>query len=180
MSGNSTQLGVSLASGDLSTAKAAAALLTCFTLGAGFGSGLGRHVPRWRRPTLLVVEAVMLALAVLLAQRGLSIGASCLIAAAMGLENATFLDRKGEIAITLTFVTGTLVRLGEGIATACLGGPRWVWLRHASLWFGLVCGGIAGAESYRLAGLNALLIVSGLLVLVAIELAVVDPEDGVG
>ena len=66
---------------------------------------------------------------------------------AMGVENAVF-QRKGDVGVGLTYMTGTLVRMGQRIATALHGGARWDWLPFLMLWLGLAVGGAIGAVSF--------------------------------
>jgi uncharacterized membrane protein YoaK (UPF0700 family) len=81
--------------------------------------------------------------------------AALLMAAAMGAENAVF-TRDGEVSIGLTYVTGALVKLGQNLTQALLGGPRWDWLPYLLLWSGLVAGAVAGAATHATLGLAAL------------------------
>ena len=73
----------------------------------------------------------------------------------MGTENTT-VERDGEVSIGLTYMTGTLVKLGQRIAGALMGGPRLAWLPYALLWLGLVTGAVTGALAWPLIGLAGL------------------------
>ena len=66
---------------------------------------------------------------------------------AMGVENAVF-QRQGDVGVGLTYMTGTLVRMGQRIATALYGGARWDWVPFLLLWAGLAVGGAIGAVSF--------------------------------
>jgi uncharacterized membrane protein YoaK (UPF0700 family) len=66
---------------------------------------------------------------------------------AMGVENAVF-QRQGDVGVGLTYMTGTLVRMGQRIATALHGGARWDWVPFLMLWLGLATGGAIGAVSF--------------------------------
>ena len=89
---------------------------------------------------------------------------------AMGVENAVF-QKNGDVGVGLTYMTGTLVRIGQRIATALHGGARWDWVPFLLLWLGLACGGAVGAVMFLRFGVLALwaafLVVSGLALLVA-------------
>src|SRR5690606_35400405 len=74
---------------------------------------------------------------------------------AMGTENSVF-RRHGETTVALTYVTGALVKIGQRIAAAFFGGPRWSWLPYLGLWGGLVTGAVLGALAHRALGLHAL------------------------
>ncbi len=74
---------------------------------------------------------------------------------AMGAENSVF-RRNGEVSIALTYMTGALVKIGQRIAAAFFGGPRWNWLPYFALWAGLVGGAVLGALAHHVLGLHAL------------------------
>ena len=85
---------------------------------------------------------------------GFTMAAVCLLAVAMGSENAVF-QRDGEVTIGLTYMTGTLVKMGQRIAGAFLGGPKLAWVRHFVLWLGLCSGCVNGAIAHYFVGLGA-------------------------
>ena len=103
----------------------------------------------------LLLVAALLSAAAGLAGLGVDRFAAALMAAAMGAENAVF-AANGEVRIGLTYMTGTLVKLGQGIAEALLGRSRFGWTPYLKLWFGLVLGGLSGALAYNAFGLAAL------------------------
>lgn len=73
--------------------------------------------------------------------------AAAILAVAMGAANATFV-RDGEVSVGVTYMTGTIVKFGQRIAAALLGGPPWDWLPYLILWTAFVAGAVAGSESY--------------------------------
>ena len=154
MSGNSTRLGVSLAAADWPNAGQAILLIVLFVAGAASGSlivlGRGRH----RQVVLLVVEAALLASAALAYDYALPNLAIAAIVLAMGLENAVF-QIDGGAGLGLTYVTGALVKVGQLLAAAVTGGPRWQWLPNLLLWAALVTGALIGALAYRHLNLGA-------------------------
>lgn len=154
MSGNSTRLAVGVA-GVPAEALIAGRLIASFLAGVIAGSLIGRFAGDLRKPVVLVVVAVMLATAAATAGLGASDIAVLFVAAAMGAENTTF-ERDGEVSIGLTYMTGTLVKLGQRIAGALTGGPRLAWLPYALLWLGLVGGAVTGALIWPLVGLAGL------------------------
>src|SRR6201995_112911 len=155
MSGNSTRMGVSIASGNWSAAGEALILIALFVLGAACGSlivlGRGRH----SQSRLLLAEALLLAAAALLYAFGLERLAISAIVLAMGLENAVF-QIEGGGGLGLTYVTGALVKVGQLIAAALTGGERFAWLPNLLLWAALVAGSIVGALAYRWINLAAI------------------------
>lgn len=77
--------------------------------------------------------AALLTGAALLQSAGLdplTIGTLCL---AVGASNTIF-RRDGKVSIGVTYMTGTLVKLGHKLADAALGGARTVWLPYLMFW----------------------------------------------
>jgi uncharacterized membrane protein YoaK (UPF0700 family) len=165
MSGNSTRLAVGL-SAHFSDAATAAGLITSFVIGVMLGSLCGRVIQRSRHGALMYLIAAMLSLAALLAILGASWAAAATLAMAMGAENALF-ERDGEVQIGLTYMTGTLVKFGQRLLSALMGGDRFGWLPYLLLWLGLVTGAVLGAMSYRLIGHSAIWAAAGAAFLLA-------------
>jgi uncharacterized membrane protein YoaK (UPF0700 family) len=154
MSGNTTRLGVGVA-GRSVHAAIAAGLIFAFVVGVVAGSLVGRFAVSRRRFAILAFVAAMLALAAVLGgfgETGLAVGAMAL---AMGAENAVF-ERDGEVSIGLTYITGTLVKVGQRIAGALAGADPFAWAPYLMLWAALATGAVAGAAVYPLVGLQAL------------------------
>ena len=138
MSGNTTMLGVALGTGDWSRAGLVASLLGLFVGGAAAGAALGTLSGRWHAPA--VSCAVALGLAVPLLWPG---GAVPVFTAAMGALNGA-MNRVGQASIGLTYVTGTLVKFGQGIGNTLCGKPNgWSWLWQAPMWLSLLAGAVA-------------------------------------
>jgi uncharacterized membrane protein YoaK (UPF0700 family) len=74
---------------------------------------------------------------------------------AMGLENAVF-QIDGGAGFGLTYVTGTLIKVGQLVAAALTGGARWAWLPNLLLWAALVAGAACGASAYHWINLAAI------------------------
>ena len=159
MSGNSTRLAVGLA-GVPEAALIAGRLIGCFVLGVILGS---------------LVVAILVALGAMLAGTAEDT-AVLFVAAAMGAENTTF-ERDGEVSIGLTYMTGTLVKLGQQLAGAILGGPKLAWAPYLFLWLGLVGGALVGASVWPLFGLAGLWVaVAGALGLAGASWLIVKSE----
>jgi uncharacterized membrane protein YoaK (UPF0700 family) len=154
MSGNSTRLAVGLAEASIHAAIAGALVLT-FVLGVVIGSVTGRLARSRRRAAVLILVGGLLAIAAALSALGTVPLAVGLMTLAMGAENAVF-EEKGEVRIGLTYMTGALVRVGQGIGSALFGDDRRGWIPFLLLWFGLVAGGVAGALAYTHLGLGGL------------------------
>jgi uncharacterized membrane protein YoaK (UPF0700 family) len=170
MSGNSTRLAVGLAQGS-APALQAAGLVATFVTGVVVGSLVGKAARR-RRRTVLSLVALLLVAAAMLGGLGAPSGAIAAMALAMGAENAVF-EQDGEVHIGLTYMTGTLVKLGQRIATGLLGGDRWAWRPYLLLWLGLILGATAGAAVYPSLGLGGLWIAAAAAGLIAVAI----PED---
>lgn len=138
MSGNSTRLAVGMGQG-LTVAGQAAWIIVLFVTGAALGAVVARIGGAWRKPVLLLLVALLLALGASVS--AISVPAMIL---SMGTLNAVFL-REGEVSIGVTYMTGTLVKLGQGIGHALVGGDRTGWLPYALLWGGLMTGALLAA-----------------------------------
>ncbi len=174
MSGNSTRLGVGIEGARESAHWAiAAGLIATFVMGVVVGTVLGRFIRRRRHVALLAFVAALLAAAAMCHALGLLAPSVALMAFAMGVENTVF-ERDGEVSIGLTYMTGTLVKLGQRIASASMGGPRFAWVAYLVLWLGLVSGAIMGALVYPYLGLGALWFAAMGAALLAVAMAKVD------
>jgi uncharacterized membrane protein YoaK (UPF0700 family) len=130
---------------------------------------VGKAADNHRRKAVLILVATLLAAAGALGSLGAPSAAIVAMALAMGAENAVF-EQDGEIHIGLTYMTGTLVKLGQRLATALLGGDRWAWRPYLLLWLGLIFGATVGAAVYPLWGLNGLWIAAGAATLLAMTI----------
>jgi len=159
MSGNSTRLGVGLAT-QLESAALAGGLISLFVVGVMLGALLNKTSDKAGGVRVLVLVSATLVLASGLASAGAANFAIAALACAMGAMNGVF-QREGEVSIGVTYMTGTLVRMGQRLAAALTGGARWDWLAYLSLWLGLVAGAALGAFAYGAIGLSALWAAAG-------------------
>ncbi len=155
MSGNSTRLGVGLATGHVGAALTALALIALFVAGVVLGALVARRAGEDRRAMVMALEAVLLACAAGLIMAGLDGPGVAAMVLAMGAENAVF-QRNGDVGVGLTYMTGALVKAGQRIAAALTGGDRWAWQPFVLLWAGLTLGGALGAAAYLKFGVLAL------------------------
>ncbi|RSB44222.1 DUF1275 domain-containing protein [Brevundimonas sp. 357] len=155
MSGNSTRLAVSLAEGRWQAAGAVAGVLALFVLGAMLGALVAGGEGARSRSRVLAVEAFLLGGAAVAAGAGIAPVAIGLMVMAMAVENSVFL-RDGEVGVSLTYMTGTLVKTGHALAAAVRGGDPWAFRPYMVLWAGLVGGALLGAVVYGRLGLDAL------------------------
>ncbi|HEY1072334.1 YoaK family protein [Brevundimonas sp.] len=150
MSGNSTRLGVGLVQAG-GVAATAAGLVVSFVAGVVLGSLTGRRAGFRQRSAVLALVVLLLTAAGLVQNLGQWLAGGLLLAMAMGAENAAF-ERDGQASFGVTYMTGALVRVGQGLATAATGGDRWGWTPYLFLWLGLVGGAWAGALAFAFAG----------------------------
>lgn len=155
MSGNTTRLAVALQSGDFHAAGILGGIIFCFVIGAMFGALIGHFSRVRRRPAILGTVAFLLALAAILSLNDVKAYSVICMTLAMGIINALF-QRDGNVVIGLTYMTGTLVKVGQKLAAAITGPGKFLWLPYLCLWFGLLAGGVAGALAYTMIGLNSL------------------------
>ncbi|CAN7396375.1 YoaK family protein [Caulobacter sp. LjRoot300] len=166
MSGNSTRLGVGIATGQWATVRTALTLIGLFVAGVVLGALAARTAGEQRRSVVLALEAALLAAAAALISAGFdSVGVATMVLA-MGAENAVF-QRDGDVGVGLTYMTGALVKAGQRIAAALAGGDRWAWGPYALLWAGLSLGGALGAAAYLRVGVLALWAAAGLVAILA-------------
>ena len=155
MSGNSTRLGVGLATGHLQAAVTVLSIVALFVTGVVMGALLARRVGEGRRSAMLALEAGLLTASAGLFMAGFDTAGVAAVVLAMGSENAVF-QRNGDVGVGLTYMTGTLVKAGQRIAAALTGGDRWAWGPYLLLWAGLTTGGAIGAAAYTHIGTLAL------------------------
>ncbi|QKT09092.1 DUF1275 domain-containing protein [Gordonia sp. X0973] len=150
MSGNTTRMGAEFTNGRLAGAGKALGLIGLFFVGCVLGGLLARF--RDGRVAVLVATTLLVAAAGLAdTQSWFPVPAALVATVGMGTMNATFL-RGGEVAVPLTYVTGSVVKAGQRLADALLGGPRWEWVRPALIWAGLACGSVLGGWVYSTVG----------------------------
>jgi uncharacterized membrane protein YoaK (UPF0700 family) len=154
MSGNSTRAGVGLADASKS-GLIAFGLIAVFLMGVIVGALAGYRAQSRRRPVVLAIVAGLLACGAALSAAGLSAAALAAMALAMGAMNNVF-ERNGEVSIGVTYMTGSLVKLGQGIVAALIGTSRFGWLSYFVLWLSFVLGVVSGAVAYPHFGLSGL------------------------
>lgn len=171
MSGNTTRLGVDLIEAP-GRAVMPALLIAGFVCGVCGGALLAARAGVRRKPVVLGSVALLLLLAATAHGTGHLVVALALLVLAMGALNNTF-QRDGEVAVGLTYMTGALVKLGQGVAARLSGQPAPGWSDWGLLWLGLAIGAALGAAGWTflpalVLWLTALL--AGFLALAAIRL----------
>jgi uncharacterized membrane protein YoaK (UPF0700 family) len=170
MSGNTTDLAVAVARRDWSHAATIAAIVALFVAGVGFGELIAPLAGRRGTCLVLTIEAIILAAGAALHAPGVSIpGLNPLfpLVFAMGLQNAT-MQHVGGISLSLTYVTGTLVQIGRGLAALLTGkGNIRSLTRYLALWLSLATGAGLGTLALSLSPLAALATASFIAALLA-------------
>jgi uncharacterized membrane protein YoaK (UPF0700 family) len=139
MSGNTTMLAFALGHGDLARAGMIAGLIALFVAGATIGTSIAVLSGRYHAATVAFAVTIMLALPLLWS--GATIAALTL---AMGMLNAA-MQRAGATGVSLTYVTGTLVKFAQGMGHRICGRrDDTAWKLQGLLWLALL-GGAASA-----------------------------------
>jgi uncharacterized membrane protein YoaK (UPF0700 family) len=162
MSGNTTQTGYQAAEGAFGAASLSALAILFFVVGSFAGTLIVEFAGRYARRVLYCMVAAALAAIVGLTHFGMLSGAFAIaaISVAMGVMNNA-LSRVGAQAVSLTFVTGSLSRVGSSLALALRRAPlrdaQGPWDSHlrralmlARLWLGFLVGALlSGAATPR-------------------------------
>ena len=171
MSGNTTQLAAALGQGHLGEASTIAELIALFVVGAAAGQVLAVVTGRTHMTWVLIGVAILLTIAAALAT------AAEPMVFAMGALNAA-MRRAGSIPISLTFVTGVLVRFGQGLGdflTRRITGGS--WLAQGAPWLGLIVGAMIGSAVYMRIGEAAIWAPIGVAVVLAAYSVVMPQPD---
>ncbi|QWC56823.1 DUF1275 domain-containing protein [Erythrobacter sp. 3-20A1M] len=143
MSGNTTRMAVHLAREPL-LALLPLAIIAAFVLGVAMGAMLAWRWSGRHKAPLLGLVATGLALAFLALAAGFAPGYLCLSAVAMGIANNVF-TRDGQVTVGVTYMTGALVRFGQGLAARIGGRDREASRGYGRLWLALAVGATCGA-----------------------------------
>ena len=146
MSGNTTRLGVELAR-QPSAALLPALLALAFVCGVMIGALLTGRLSARHKPPLLLLVAVLLGCGAWLGGAGHHRTALLALAAAMGALNNSF-QRDGKVAVGLTYMTGALVRMGQGLAASLQKRAIEPWADWLMLWLALAGGATLGALTF--------------------------------
>lgn len=171
MSGNSTHFAVATQSHAWDQAESAGGIVALFVIGVIAGRLLATWARSWGRPVVLGIESLLLALAAAIGTTTVSMVVPIVVA--MGVQNAA-IHKESAASMGLTYVTGTLVSLGDKLADALRPSSRqhrWAWLPHLAHWCALVLGAIGGALAYRTWGAHALLIPAGCTAALSLAIA---------
>lgn len=144
MTGNSTRLAVGVAEWTYA-GLIAGAIILFFVAGVVAGSLVAAGTAARRSGAILFSVAALLAGAGGLRIADQVVGAVACLAVAMGMVNAA-VEGRGDAVVGVTYMTGTLVQIGQKMANAVRGAGDRRWLPHLALWSALVGGAIVGAR----------------------------------
>ena len=138
MSGNTTMLGVAIGNGQWLRVGLLGGVIGAFVLGAAAGAVLKVVAGRYHAPAVAWFVAIMLLVPIWAPQWTV-----WALGLAMGTLNC-MMSHLGAASVSLTYVTGTLVKLGQGVGQALCGRPGgWSWLWEAAMWLSLLSGAIS-------------------------------------
>lgn len=169
MSGNSTRLSIGLAENQPYIFMVAA-LIVSFVLGviAGSLTGTNKNISDNKRQAMILSGiSVLLFAAPIVGNLGWLLPAICLAAFCMGAENTLF-EREGSVSFGLTYMTGALVKIGQGVASVIRGGTKTIWVPYLILWLGLIVGAVIGAALFATFAIFSLWMPAALAALFAV------------
>lgn len=169
MSGNSTRLAVGIS--DFAVYSGfVLAIISSFVFGVFAGSLTG-NIHQWpdnrRQSYILMAIAVILGLVPAITGAGFIIPALCGGAFCMGAENTIF-ARKGAVTFGVTYMTGALVKIGQGLSVLLTGGDTKDLIPYVMLWSGLMAGAVTGALLFGEYGINAIWLAAVIAALLAL------------
>lgn len=150
MTGNAQRAVLGYFRHDLLLSITAALLLVCFVAGVVVASVCRRRF--WsghpHGPTVLTTTSLVAATALDIIEDGwdenmLDFAPIMLVVFGIGALNTSFV-KGGEVSVPLSYVTGTLVKMGQGIERHMAGGTVADWLGYFLLFASFVLGGAIG------------------------------------
>jgi uncharacterized membrane protein YoaK (UPF0700 family) len=162
MSGNTTMAGLSTGERHFMSALAPALAIPSFVAGSFVGTWITTYRARYSHRLLFLTNALLLCVILIFAsEESLRMVNIALLGIATGLLNPA-LSRVGSESISITFVTGTLSRLGRHLALAAKGAPlpdaEGSWDGHLYrarldlyLWVGFITGAVLSGMLMTLA-----------------------------
>jgi uncharacterized membrane protein YoaK (UPF0700 family) len=167
MSGNSTRAAVLVARGDWQQLVPVIGVIPTFLLGVTLGTIMHGIFKKQGQSLVFCTAGIALGVVAALEIYGPSAGSNdprlvlfLMIAATMGLLNST-VQRVDKVSVALTFVTGTLVKLGTAIGRQMTnreqgdgGSQRETIVVLSSMYFAFFLGGVLGGLAAALYGLR--------------------------
>lgn len=178
MSGNTTRAGVSLAEGQLPAVGFALLLTISFVGGAMAGTAVAQPT-RDRSSVILLIVGGALSAALGLAVGEIQFLAAACLAFGMGAVNTTFAQSR-EVSFGVTYMTGALVKIGQGLVQAMRGNDSTGWLRYLVLWIAIAAGASGGALAFSTLGHAALVFALAGVLLAALLIHAAGPRPSAG
>jgi uncharacterized membrane protein YoaK (UPF0700 family) len=150
MTGNAQRAVLGYFRHDVRLGITAGVLMLCFVAGVVVASVFRRHF--WtghpHGPTMLATFSLVAATVVDVIDEGweeqmLDFAPIMLVVFGVGALNTSFV-KDGEVSVPLSYVTGTLVKMGQGIERHIAGGTAADWLGYFLLFASFVLGGAIG------------------------------------
>ncbi len=150
MTGNAQRAVLGYFRHDVRLAISAGVLMACFVAGVVVASVFRRHF--WtghpHGPTMLATFSLVAATVVDVIDEGweeqmLDFAPIMLVVFGVGALNTSFV-KDGEVSVPLSYVTGTLVKMGQGIERHIAGGTAADWLGYFLLFASFMLGGAVG------------------------------------
>jgi uncharacterized membrane protein YoaK (UPF0700 family) len=150
MTGNAQRAVLGYFRHDVRLAISAGVLMACFVAGVVVASVFRRHF--WtghpHGPTMLATFSLVVATVVDVIDEGweeqmLDFAPIMLVVFGVGALNTSFV-KDGEVSVPLSYVTGTLVKMGQGIERHIAGGTAADWLGYFLLFASFMFGGAVG------------------------------------
>ncbi|MDH2454911.1 YoaK family protein [Corynebacterium bovis] len=172
MSGNTTRMAVTGVEEHPDLFWLTARCIALFLVGVMLGAVVHRLATRrWgvyrAREAVLVTVSTAFVLGALAHAVGWSLPAMLFVSLGVGAVNSVF-ERKGEVSIPLTYVTGTLVKTAQRIVDSFFGGDHRAWIYPFTLWVCLAVGALLGALAFTGLGLGAIYPLAAALVVVTV------------
>lgn len=172
MSGNTTRFATATVESNWHLAALSGSCILLFLVGVINGAATHRLVTRrWdiyrAREVVLFNVALLAALSGALTLAGLDRIAVLVLSITVGTMNSVF-ERNGEVSVPLTYMTGTLVKMGQRFTDTFFGGAHRTWMYHMLLWLSLAFGAIIGALAFARWQMTSVLLVSGLIIGIAV------------
>jgi uncharacterized membrane protein YoaK (UPF0700 family) len=167
MTGNAQRAVLGYVRHDVRLSITAAVLMLCFVAGVVVASVFRRHfwVAHPHGPTVLTTFSLVAATIVDVIDEGweeaqLDFAPIMLVVFGVGALNTSFV-KDGEVSVPLSYVTGTLVKMGQGIERHIAGGKASDWLGYFLLFASFIAGAaVGGAISLIVNGTWMLLVAS--------------------
>ncbi|KQB86209.1 YoaK family protein [Corynebacterium lowii] len=90
----------------------------------------------------------------------------------------TSISRRGQVVMPLSYVTGTLVKIGQGAALHVAGKQQWMWFPQLATYLGFVFGAVLGGVVFHRQGVDdaLFLLAIGAMVMTAVTWRVDHPS----